>query len=818
MPNDKTVSKLISKSLSGDLSQHEADELNKSIGELQKSQSFRDLSKVIQDSISELGSRSVDGDSELCPPLSGDAKERLRKSVALEIVRKSKGQTSSDPDESDSFADSDGSPKNGIALETSDNKVSSTDPTVQKAIAFAAAVLESNKFTESQFQKIVSGWNQKTDLGQYLLQQGLIEEGQLEEFKIVADQKIAGALEQTMVARGSWDIHKPESVSRLSSLIGIGRNESANTEIRQTASRFKLIRKLADGGLGTVWLARDERLKRSVAIKEMNEEALESPIAWQRFLREAEITGHLEHPNVVPLYQSGSDPNTGTPFYSMRFVGKRTLSDAIEEYHEMQQSREEDPLQLHQLLSAFLGVCQAIAYAHSRGVVHRDLKPDNIALDKFGQVVVLDWGLAKLSEQHELNHEFEARTVDIDYDNLQRTVEGDFVGTPLYMSPEQAAGETDAIDERTDIYGLGAILFAILTGKAPHENSFLEDRNDRAIRDFLKKIAEGITLSPKDINPRCPAELQKICLKAMAKKNFMRYESASDLADEVQRWMAGQHEKQRQYENMRIEGRELCANLRSALHELGTNTRFMSKLPPIQQLIDCQNGNSEEDENTWRKRLSIIYSGLLQSKSSYASIGYCSTNGEGVSEIVRVERSESDPTNIRNVPISRLAVTEQNSFSEKVVAQKPGEVQAQIQCGYQLSSANKGICIRSGTPVFDQETEDHFGYVEIVCSLIGLVGSELRNRVSHAKQIFVINQESKILVHDTQEFGRVFGSVGKPAVDFVADYPHVLDHLSRRMEFVDESDRAIYATGLDLTLDSRLVVLLSLEEPGKSIS
>jgi serine/threonine protein kinase len=128
-------------------------------------------------------------------------------------------------------------------------------------------------------------------------------------------------------------------------------------------SRFTLIRKLSQGGLGSIWLARDEKLKRTVAIKEMNVDASESTEAWQRFHREAEITGHLEHPNIVPLYQFGSDPKTGQPFYAMRFVGKHTLADAIVEHHQRRQSGDDDVLEPHRLLTAFVGVCQAIAYA-----------------------------------------------------------------------------------------------------------------------------------------------------------------------------------------------------------------------------------------------------------------------------------------------------------------------------------------------------------------------------------------------------------------------------------------------------------------------
>ena len=202
---------------------------------------------------------------------------------------------------------------------------------------------------------------------------------------------------------------------------------------RHVVSRFRLLRRLGEGGLGNVWLARDERLNRNVAIKEMKASALESPIAWQRFHREAEITGQLEHPNVVPLYHFGEDRQSGEPFYAMRFVGKRTLSDAIVEHHDRVQAGEDGGLGLHRLLSIFLDVCQAIAYAHSRGVIHRDIKPENVALDNFGMVIVLDWGLSKVIEDGELATKMTSANVHTDT-ALTRTLEGDVVGTPLYMA------------------------------------------------------------------------------------------------------------------------------------------------------------------------------------------------------------------------------------------------------------------------------------------------------------------------------------------------------------------------------------------------
>ena len=406
---------------------------------------------------------------------------------------------------------------------------------------------------------------------------------------------------------------------------------------RQLSSRFRLIRKIGEGGLGTVWLARDEKLKRNVALKELKRDALESPRLWQRFHREAEITGQLEHPNVVPLYQFGEDRRTGEPFYAMRFVGKRTLDNAIEEYRDRVEAGEDQALELHRLLTAFLGVCQAIAYAHSRGVIHRDLKPENVALDNFGQVIVLDWGLAKLKDDGEHSNQVSCE-LDLTDSTLMHTMEGDVVGTPLFMAPEQAAGNLDDIDERTDVFGLGAILFAILTGKAPHADSVDAVKADN-LGDVLAVIARSRPPQPSQIDSSVPSGLSSICSKALAAKRHLRFDSVDQLAESVERWMAGQSEKKSNYENLRMEGREYRASLQSSVDDLERNVRFMSRLPPIQQLIRAE---TDEDIHVWRDRLATIFQGLLEANAGYRNVAYCAIRGDELHEIVRAERHGSE--------------------------------------------------------------------------------------------------------------------------------------------------------------------------------
>jgi serine/threonine protein kinase len=563
---------------------------------------------------------------------------------------------------------------------------------------------------------------------------------------------------------------------------------------RQLSTRYKLLRRIGEGGLGNVWLARDEKLKRNVALKELKSEALESPVTWQRFHREAEITGLLEHPNIISLYQFGEDRKTGEPFYAMRFVGKRTLADAIVEYHDHVEAGEDGSLGLHRLLSVLLDICKAIAYAHSRGVVHRDLKPENVALDSFGQVIVLDWGLAKLLEEGELAQQLtsNASLRDSSLARLAHTQDGAIVGTPLYMAPEQAAGNLDEVDDKTDVYGLGALLFAILTGVAPHEKSAYGSQR-HSLPDVLKIIANGVTPSPREQSKTVPRELEQICSKAMAKKRHLRYQSVASFADAVEQWMAGQTEKRTLYENLRMEGRELRADLQSTVNGLERNVQFMSHLPPIQELTRVR---SDEETNAWRERLATIFQGLLEANADYRSIIYSKVvDGEYV-ELVRVERHGKDGTRVRALPRSRLRTGSADEFLASVLTQKPEDVLASLvphaaNEGDHNSGSGVGLC--AGVPIFDDATEDVFGAVVIECDVDRILRRQIGQR-SVANEIIVVSEHHGILLH--AKSGKLVEAIEKAELQ---EFPYFLDAaqlLQTHPEFIDESDAEVYGARL----------------------
>ena len=226
-------------------------------------------------------------------------------------------------------------------------------------------------------------------------------------------------------------------------------------------------------------------------------------------MKEAQITGQLEHPNIVPVYELARRKEDDQPFYTMRFLRGQTLRDAIAEFHRRRGGKPADRLELQrQLLEPFVKVCQAVAYAHSRWVIHRDLKPENVVLGGYGEVVVLDWGLAKVVGQPDETAERPASPASRFPPRPRPSRRIGQVGTPAYMAPEQVAADNDLIDTRTDVYGLGAILFEILTGQPPVTGSTLVE--------VFSKIRAGNLPKAREIEPTVPRALEAICCKAMA--------------------------------------------------------------------------------------------------------------------------------------------------------------------------------------------------------------------------------------------------------------------------------------------------------------
>jgi len=292
--------------------------------------------------------------------------------------------------------------------------------------------------------------------------------------------------------------------------------------------RYTLNALHAAGGIGEIWLARDRALHRDVAVKRLQSHTAGSAVTRSRFLREAQITGQLDHPGVVPIYEICADAD-GEPYYAMRFLKGRTLTDAVREYHQHRKASGSDPQRFLNLLGAFRIVCNTVAYAHSKGVVHRDLKCDNVLLGDYGEVVVIDWGLAK-EVGGDVTPAAGAAEADLASAHPAATLAGHILGTPAYMAPEQAAGRLDRTGFPTDVYGLCAILYEILTGQPP----FL---GGNAL-EVLRRVEHEPPTPPGAVVPGVPEALERICLKGLAKSPDDRHPSADSLARAVQAWVS----------------------------------------------------------------------------------------------------------------------------------------------------------------------------------------------------------------------------------------------------------------------------------------
>jgi len=328
-------------------------------------------------------------------------------------------------------------------------------------------------------------------------------------------------------------VHTLESQRETADVAGSVRRHYSERE------RFKQVRSHAAGGLGEVFLAVDQQLDRNVALKRIQPRLADNQFARLRFEQEAEVTGKLEHPGIVPVYALGADEN-GRPFYAMRFIRGQTLKDEIADFHETHGNISwrtgEARLQLHGLIAKLIDVCQTIEYAHHRGVLHRDLKPDNVMLGKFAETLVVDWGLAKKAgaalPSEAPRDPDESIIKPVEGSDSTPTTIGTVVGTLGFMSPEQASGmKNEEIGPPSDIYGLGAILYRILTSRTSQDLSVGK-------QEVLRRIEAGEIAPPRSHNANIPRPLESICLKAMSTDPDDRYASARAMGEDLESWLA----------------------------------------------------------------------------------------------------------------------------------------------------------------------------------------------------------------------------------------------------------------------------------------
>jgi eukaryotic-like serine/threonine-protein kinase len=337
-------------------------------------------------------------------------------------------------------------------------------------------------------------------------------------------------------------VHDPE-IERTLGQVGSARTPADEGDTDRTASyavgtasaegqRFRVLRPHARGGLGAVFVALDAELNREVALKQILDQHADDPTSRARFLVEAEITGGLEHPGIVPIYGLGTYAD-GRPFYAMRFIKGDSLKEAADHFH-ADLAIKGDPgrraLELRKLLRRFTDVCDAIGYAHSRGVLHRDIKPGNIIVGKDGETLVVDWGLAKATGSADHGADAGERTlIPSSASGSAETLPGSALGTPAYMSPEQAEGDLEHLGPRSDVYSLGGTLYYVLTGRPPLEGN---------VAEVLRAAQRGEFAPPRRHDATIDPALEAVCLKAMAHRPAERYASPRALSEDIERWMA----------------------------------------------------------------------------------------------------------------------------------------------------------------------------------------------------------------------------------------------------------------------------------------
>ncbi|MDA7916416.1 FHA domain-containing serine/threonine-protein kinase, partial [Verrucomicrobia bacterium] len=264
---------------------------------------------------------------------------------------------------------------------------------------------------------------------------------------------------------------KPKQVKTQAPRSNVAASESPMEALR--SGSYRIGQEFGRGSMGAIHLAEDSRLGRAVAMKVVLGEQKPPKEMILRFIREAQVMAQLDHPNIVPIYELGVNSKDQI-FYAMKFVKGVTLHEVISQigHGDLEMIRK---YHLVHLLTIFQKVCDAVAYAHSKGILHRDLKPENIMIGEFGQVLVMDWGLAMIRSEIADEPEAKRPTAAIEAAELSATILGDIMGTPQFMAPEQAEGKNRELDERTDIFALGGILYNILTLQPPFvADSFVE--------------------------------------------------------------------------------------------------------------------------------------------------------------------------------------------------------------------------------------------------------------------------------------------------------------------------------------------------------
>jgi serine/threonine protein kinase/formylglycine-generating enzyme required for sulfatase activity len=390
--------------------------------------------------------------------------------------------------------------------------------------------------------------------------------------------------------------------------------------IEYNVNRYTLEHALGEGGSGRVYSGQDRLTGRVVALKTLRDGAEAGRAAKRRFLREAYLSAQLEHPGIIPVYDAGR-LSDGRDFYSMRIVKQRSLRDILR----LPLPRLGYPVA--KLCAIFVQICRAVAYAHARGVIHRDLKPDNILLGDYGEVYVADWGIAKVLGAEKIVEKIN------DLSTVASTQQGAILGTPGYLSPEQVTSP-EGVGAASDLFSLGVILYEILVGHRPFDGA---TAIDMAINTLQKTPSR-----PKELNESCPLLLDDLCMRLLAKKPSERPESAEATAVEVESFLEGAKERERlrQEASRLIETAMKTADLTRSLEakrkqDLSEANKILYSLKPFAPLSQKRPGwLLEEDAEETAKERAKLFADAVRLYSQ--AIGYdpeCHEARQGLAEL-----------------------------------------------------------------------------------------------------------------------------------------------------------------------------------------
>jgi tRNA A-37 threonylcarbamoyl transferase component Bud32 len=359
----------------------------------------------------------------------------------------------------------------------------------------------------------------KLRLGEILVQEGFATEEQI--LELIEFQKgVPSAKISKVLKNQGQSINLNLEMEHYTSLDSIIKNESHGNKHMQ-------LYELGQGGNGKIILCIDAEVRRYVAMKVMHDLHKPSKVQQARFLEEIQITGQLEHPNIVPIHEVGVD-EAGNLFFTMKYVTGENLEDHIAKYHKNNKDSTQRQTEVY-FLNILIKICDAIKFAHAKGVIHRDIKPENIMIGEFGEVLLMDWGSAKVKGSADVDT---SNVVTIRKDtNVLNTLDGTMIGTPLYMSPEQALGAINEYDIRTDVFGVGAVLFKMLTNQPPAKGTSEEE--------VLRDVVHNPTPNPKDTErgKHISREVQHICMQAIAREKEDRYQTIEEMQIDITQYI-----------------------------------------------------------------------------------------------------------------------------------------------------------------------------------------------------------------------------------------------------------------------------------------